>query len=398
MQRAMHGHIHALLPWQKPGHRVASPPQVMSTEHHFIPGSPQHAWLEADLAAVDRSITPWVVLVGHRWGQAWVGRRGLRARQVPALSPATSKPEPATMAPACRRPIYIDADEYGEQGKQTTAIQARLQQGRCPYCRPATVPMPQAAPRAAAGAQQQLDAAEPSPCHPPVPCAAARRAGGAAGSVRRGCGDCGAPPQARRGGRGLVGELLRTAACSALLPAMQLLACPSDGLLLPSRAPARSYQRTCSVHAGACHPGRSRGTVHLCVGNAGAGFYDNGFAQRPAWIEHEVGGGWGGGWEGCGCCADAMGAHGGPRDRQRGDGKLHPACPSGCPTTPCRPRPRTATHGCMSTPLPSSSRRWMQAARCLTKRRWRPARLVAVPLAAALSPAPPCSVSVRRRC
>jgi len=38
----------------------------MSTEHPFEPGSPQHAFLAADLAAVDRCRTPWVVLGGHR--------------------------------------------------------------------------------------------------------------------------------------------------------------------------------------------------------------------------------------------------------------------------------------------------------------------------------------------
>jgi hypothetical protein len=29
-------------------------------------GSPQHAWIAADLAGVDRVATPWLVLVGHR--------------------------------------------------------------------------------------------------------------------------------------------------------------------------------------------------------------------------------------------------------------------------------------------------------------------------------------------
>lgn len=29
-------------------------------------GSEQHAWLLADLAAVDRSVTPWVIVGGHR--------------------------------------------------------------------------------------------------------------------------------------------------------------------------------------------------------------------------------------------------------------------------------------------------------------------------------------------
>ncbi|KAG5181266.1 hypothetical protein JKP88DRAFT_346667 [Tribonema minus] len=39
---------------------------VMSTEHDFRPGSAQHAFLAADLAACDRSATPWLVFAGHR--------------------------------------------------------------------------------------------------------------------------------------------------------------------------------------------------------------------------------------------------------------------------------------------------------------------------------------------
>jgi hypothetical protein len=38
----------------------------MSTEHDFSVGSPQHRWIEADLAGVNRSLTPWVVFSGHR--------------------------------------------------------------------------------------------------------------------------------------------------------------------------------------------------------------------------------------------------------------------------------------------------------------------------------------------
>jgi hypothetical protein len=37
-----------------------------STEHVFAPGSEQHNWVLADLAAVDRHQTPWVVVAGHR--------------------------------------------------------------------------------------------------------------------------------------------------------------------------------------------------------------------------------------------------------------------------------------------------------------------------------------------
>lgn len=40
----------------------------MSTEAYFFysGAAAQYAWLEADLAAVNRSITPWVVVYGHR--------------------------------------------------------------------------------------------------------------------------------------------------------------------------------------------------------------------------------------------------------------------------------------------------------------------------------------------
>jgi len=38
----------------------------MSTEHNFTRGSPQWLWLQRDLAAVNRSRTPWVLLNGHR--------------------------------------------------------------------------------------------------------------------------------------------------------------------------------------------------------------------------------------------------------------------------------------------------------------------------------------------
>ena len=39
---------------------------VMSTEHAFAPGSEQYAFLAADLATVNRSVTPWLLFVGHR--------------------------------------------------------------------------------------------------------------------------------------------------------------------------------------------------------------------------------------------------------------------------------------------------------------------------------------------
>lgn len=37
-----------------------------STEHLFEPGSEQYAFIQRDLAAVNRSATPWVIVGGHR--------------------------------------------------------------------------------------------------------------------------------------------------------------------------------------------------------------------------------------------------------------------------------------------------------------------------------------------
>jgi len=39
---------------------------TLSTEHDVAPGSDQYKWLEADLAGVDRTKTPWVVVTAHR--------------------------------------------------------------------------------------------------------------------------------------------------------------------------------------------------------------------------------------------------------------------------------------------------------------------------------------------
>ena len=40
---------------------------VMSTEHNFTKGSVQYQYLENDLQNVDRSLTPWLVVIGHRY-------------------------------------------------------------------------------------------------------------------------------------------------------------------------------------------------------------------------------------------------------------------------------------------------------------------------------------------
>ena len=39
---------------------------MMSTEHNFTQGSPQYDWMEQDLKNVNRSLTPWVIMAGHR--------------------------------------------------------------------------------------------------------------------------------------------------------------------------------------------------------------------------------------------------------------------------------------------------------------------------------------------
>lgn len=39
---------------------------MMSTEHNFTVGSRQYQWLENDLASVNRNVTPWIILAGHR--------------------------------------------------------------------------------------------------------------------------------------------------------------------------------------------------------------------------------------------------------------------------------------------------------------------------------------------
>ena len=39
---------------------------MMSSEHDYMKGSRQHTWLENDLKNVDRSVTPWVIIGGHR--------------------------------------------------------------------------------------------------------------------------------------------------------------------------------------------------------------------------------------------------------------------------------------------------------------------------------------------
>jgi acid phosphatase type 7 len=38
----------------------------MSSEHDFAKNSTQYNWIQQDLASVNRSKTPWIVLTAHR--------------------------------------------------------------------------------------------------------------------------------------------------------------------------------------------------------------------------------------------------------------------------------------------------------------------------------------------
>lgn len=38
----------------------------MSTEHNFTRGSDQYNWIYNDLKGVDRDVTPWLFVLGHR--------------------------------------------------------------------------------------------------------------------------------------------------------------------------------------------------------------------------------------------------------------------------------------------------------------------------------------------
>jgi len=39
---------------------------IFSTEHDFLPSSPQYEWLEKDLSSVNRTRTPWLIVGSHR--------------------------------------------------------------------------------------------------------------------------------------------------------------------------------------------------------------------------------------------------------------------------------------------------------------------------------------------
>ena len=47
---------------------------MMSHEHDFSPNSVQYKWLEEDLKRVNRSVTPWLIVGGHRamYSSMWI--------------------------------------------------------------------------------------------------------------------------------------------------------------------------------------------------------------------------------------------------------------------------------------------------------------------------------------
>ncbi len=52
-----------------------------------------------------------------------------------------------------------------------------------------------------------------------------------------------------------------------------------------------SYQRTCPVYHRKCRHtkhGAPGAPIHVCLGNGGADFYDNGFAPTPKWVDFEA--------------------------------------------------------------------------------------------------------------
>jgi len=66
----------------------------ISTEHNFTAGSPQSEWLEQDLEDVNKSITPWIILSGHRplyTSNAFSGDQAISVHMRTALEPLMLK-------------------------------------------------------------------------------------------------------------------------------------------------------------------------------------------------------------------------------------------------------------------------------------------------------------------
>lgn len=98
---------------------------VMSTEHEFTAGSQQYQWLAADLGSVDRAVTPWLVLVGHR--PIYINAGGRSWHQQPLTSIT----------------IMTDAGVHCRKGSKRLCKPAPSTPIRlAAHCRVAAVPMP----------------------------------------------------------------------------------------------------------------------------------------------------------------------------------------------------------------------------------------------------------------
>ena len=62
---------------------------MLNTEMSSLTGSRQHAFVDRDLAAVDRAVTPWVFIVGHR--QMYSGNMMSAANAMQDLEPLMMK-------------------------------------------------------------------------------------------------------------------------------------------------------------------------------------------------------------------------------------------------------------------------------------------------------------------
>eukprot|EP00758_Cryptobia_borreli_P017108 Tbor_TRINITY_DN6162_c0_g3::TRINITY_DN6162_c0_g3_i10::g.22448::m.22448 len=80
-------------PWYSynigPVHIIAS-----SSEHVWAKGSPQYSWIEKDLKAVNRSITPWIIFAGHRPMYIDSNKTGFWSAQVNVMNMLVEELEP----------------------------------------------------------------------------------------------------------------------------------------------------------------------------------------------------------------------------------------------------------------------------------------------------------------
>lgn len=202
---------------------------VLSSEHDFTEGSPQHQWLLGDLGSVDRSKTPWLFLALHR-------------------------------------PIYVDANDFKyPDGKQTTAIQLQtaLEDALSRYEVDVVL----------AGhhhSYQRTCAVSMGVCRWEV---------GQDDALER---TVGAPHRdaATNGGR-IVHDVLSQRAVWAGEDDELAALDAGEADVFNSTALEKKRKKKKHSHGGT-HD--SHGTVHLLFGHGGADFTDDGFPEVPPWI------------------------------------------------------------------------------------------------------------------